>query len=92
MKTTQEIVEAMLLEGKPITKFDMLNATNSVCLAQRILDIKRTRGWHIRDGIVEGKGTLKKYWLDPEEIERITGKPRQEEQLGLFGDIWVTSN
>lgn len=91
VKTTQQIVEEMLLDGKRITKFDMLNATNSVCLAQRILDIKQTKGWHIRDGIVKGKGSLKQYWLDPDEIKRITGK-QAEVQTNLFSDIWVTSN
>lgn len=91
VKTTQEIAEEMLLKGMRITKFDFLNATNSTCLQQRIYDIKR-KGWHIRCGIRKGKGSLKEYWLDPEEIERITGKPTKEKQLGLFSDVWVTSN
>lgn len=88
VKTTQQIVEEMLLDGKRITKFNMLNATNSVCLAQRIHDIKRTKGWFIRDGIVKGKGNLKQYWLEPEEIKRI----KEGKQTSLFSDIWVTSN
>lgn len=83
MKTTQEIVEDLLLEGKHITKFDLLNYANSVCLAQRILDIRQTKGWLIRSKSVKGKGTLKEYWLEPEEIDRIT-KPRQM-GLGLLG-------
>lgn len=91
-KTVQDTVEEMLLKGLRITKFDLLNVTNSVCLAQRILDIKQTKGWHIRGGNRKGKGNLKEYWLDPEEIERITGKPHKKEQIGLFSDIWVTSN
>ena len=83
-KTTQEIVEDLLLQGKHINKFDLLSYGNSVCLAQRILDIRQTKGWSIRSKSVKGKGTLKEYWLDDEEIERISGrKTVKEEQLGL---------
>ena len=76
MKTTQEIVEDLLLQGKHINKFDLLSMANSVCLAQRILDIKEQKGWNIRSKSVPGKGTLKEYWLEPEEIERIKNSPR----------------
>lgn len=71
MKTTQEIVEDLLLQGKHINKFDLLSMANSVCLAQRILDIKEQKGWNICSKSVPGKGTLKEYWLEPEEIARI---------------------
>lgn len=83
MKTTQEIVEDLLIQGKHINKFDLLAYANSVCLAQRILDIREQKGWNIRSASIKGKGTLKEYWLDKEEIERIT-KPKQM-GLGLFG-------
>ena len=76
MKTTQEIVEDLLLQGKHINKFDLLSMANSVCLAQRILDIKEQKGWNICSKSVPGKGTLKEYWLEPEEIERIKNSPR----------------
>lgn len=83
MKTTQEIVEDLLLQGKHINKFDLLQVANSVCLAQRILDIREQKGWNIRSASVKGKGTLKEYWLEPDEIMRIR-KPQQM-GLGLLG-------
>ena len=83
MKTTQEIVEDLLLQGKHINKFDLLQVANSVCLAQRILDIKEQKGRNIRSASVKGKGTLKEYWLEPDEIMRIR-KPLQM-GIGLLG-------
>lgn len=83
MKTTQEVVEDLLIQGKHITKFDLLTYANSVCLAQRILDIRQTKGWNIQSASVKGKGSLREYWLDQEEIDRIT-RPRQM-GLGLLG-------
>lgn len=70
MKTTTEILQEVLLDGKHLTKFDFLNLTNSVCLAQRVQEL-RQMGWNIVDKNVPGKGTLKEYWLEPEEIARI---------------------
>lgn len=70
MKTTTEILQEVLLHGKHLTKFDFLNLTNSVCLAQRVQEL-RQMGWNIVDKNVPGKGTLKEYWLEPEEIARI---------------------
>ena len=70
MKTTTEILQEALLLGKHLTKFDFLNLTNSVCLAQRVQEL-RQMGWGIVDKNVPGKGTLKEYWLEPEEIARI---------------------
>lgn len=70
MKTTSEILQEALLLGKHLTKFDFLNLTNSVCLAQRVQEL-RQMGWNIVDKNVPGKGTLKEYWLEPEEIARI---------------------
>ena len=78
MKTTRQIVEDLLLQGKHINKFDLLSAANSVCLAQRIQEI-REDGWNVRSKTIPGKGSLVEYWLEKEEIERIT-KPVQ---LGL---------
>ena len=75
MKTTTEILEETLLLGKHLTKFDFLNLTNSVCLAQRVQELRQI-GWNIVDKNVPGKGTLKEYWLEPEEIERIKNSPR----------------
>lgn len=90
-KTTQEIVEDMLLTGKHINKFDLLTVANSVCLAQRILDIRQQKAWNISSKAVKGKGTLREYWLEPDEIARIKGKPLQQKQMGLFSE-WASSN
>ena len=75
MKTTSEVLMEALLLGKHLTKFDFLNLTNSVCLAQRVQEL-RQMGWNIVDKNVPGKGTLKEYWLMPEEIKRIKNSPR----------------
>ena len=80
MKTTQEIVEELLLSGKHINKFDLLAIGSSVCLAQRILDIRQTKGWNIRSQSIKGKGTLKEYWLESDEIARIKGRKQADEQ------------
>lgn len=83
MKTTQDIVEEMLLKGMHINKFDLLSATNSVCLPQRILDIRQQKGWNISSRSVKGKGTLREYWLEDDEIARIKGVKTKTEQMGL---------
>lgn len=75
MKTTTEILMEALLDGRHLTKFDFLDMTNSVCLAQRVLEL-RQEGWGIKDKPVKGKGNLREYWLEPEEIERIKNSPR----------------
>lgn len=74
MKTTSEILQDALLNGKHLTKFDFLNMTNSVCLAQRILEL-RQMGWNIQDKAVKGKGNLREYWLEPQEIARLKNQP-----------------
>lgn len=81
VKTSQELVEELLLSGKHINKFDLLSIGHTVCLAQRILDIRQQKGWNISSASVKGKGTLKEYWLEPEEIERIKGRKQKFEQL-----------
>ena len=81
MKTSQEIVEELLLSGRHINKFDLLSIGHTVCLAQRILDIRQQKGWNISSASVKGKGTLKEYWLEPEEIDRIKGRKQRYEQL-----------
>ena len=77
--TTREVVEFALLKGMKITKFDLLNMAHSVCLAQRIQEI-RNAGWDVKSRTVKGKGTLVEYWLEPSEIERIKGWKRVDEQ------------
>lgn len=77
MKTTSEILQEYLLTGNHLTKFDFLKLTNSVCLAQRVLEL-RQMGWNIRDKAVKGKGNLCEYWLEPEEIARIKNKAIRE--------------
>ena len=71
MLTTQERLEELLLEGRRINKFTFLNETGSVCLAQRILDIRQSKNWNIRSRAIKGKGALREYWLEPDEIKRI---------------------
>ena len=78
--TTREIVEDMLLKGKRITKFDLLAVANSVCLAQRIQEI-RNAGWDVKSRTVKGKGTLVEYWLEQSEIDRILERNPTDEQL-----------
>lgn len=70
MKTTTEVLMEALLDGRHLTKFDFLEMTNSVCLAQRVLEL-RQEGWDIKDKPVKGKGNLREYWLEREEILRI---------------------
>ena len=76
MKTTTEQVKEMLLQGRHITKLDLFweSEINSSCLPQRIYDIRKEDGWDIRGKAVKGKGNLREYWLEPEEIIRIKGK------------------
>lgn len=90
-RTTTEEVKAMLLSGRHITKVDLFYESEvaSSCLPQRIYDIRRETDWDIKSQSVKGKGTLREYWLEPEEICRITGRsiPKQEQAtLGLFGE------
>lgn len=77
--TTRQIVERMLMQGKRITKFDLLTVANSVCLAQRIQEI-RNSGWDVQSKTVKGKGTLVEYWLEQAEIDRILGRNSDDEQ------------
>lgn len=84
MNTTQW-VEQELLKGRHITKFDLLSATNSVCLAQRIQEL-RNRGWKIQSQSVKGKGTLVEYWLDTEvkkSDEQLFTEERNSSENGL---------
>lgn len=71
MLTTQERLEELLLDGRRVNKFSFLQETGSVCLAQRILDIRQTKNWNIRSKAIKGKGALREYWLEPSEIKRI---------------------
>ena len=80
--TTKEIVKRMLMQGKHITKFDLLTVSNSVCLAQRIQEI-RNSGWDVQSKTVKGKGTLVEYWLEQSEIDRILGRNSTDEQLAV---------
>lgn len=70
--TSLDTVKTMLLNGMCINKFDLLSAANSVCLAQRVNDL-RNEGWNVQSKSIKGKGTLRCYWLDPEEIDRLNG-------------------
>lgn len=82
MKTTTEEVMDMLLQGRHITKLDLFyeSEINSSCLPQRIYDIKHLTDWNIQSKCVKGKGSLREYWLEPEEIKRIKGQSIEPEQ------------
>ena len=82
MKTTTDEVKQMLLSGRHITKLDLFyeSEISSSCLPQRIYDIRHTTDWNIRSKSVKGKGTLREYWLDPDEIRRIKGQSIKEEE------------
>ena len=82
MRTTSEILQDMLLKGRKINKFNFLDETNSVCLAQRILEL-RQQGWNIRSRSIKGKGNLREYWLDREEINRLKMKPVESEIIEI---------
>lgn len=78
--TSIEDVKRLLLSGMHITKKDLeaANVLNSSCLPQRIYDLKHVRkygclDWDIKWRSAPGKGSLREYWLEPEEIQRIKG-------------------
>ena len=76
MKTSSEILQDLLLKGRKVNKFTFLDYTNSVCLAQRVLELRQL-GWNIRSRAIKGKGNLREYWLDREEIDRLNSKPTE---------------
>ena len=79
MLTSQEVLQELLLDGRKVNKFTFLHESGSVCLAQRVLELRQA-GWNIRSRAIKGKGALREYWLEPEEIQRIKGnlKPFNE--------------
>ena len=79
MLTSQEVLQELLLDGCKVNKFTFLHESGSVCLAQRVLELRQA-GWNIRSRAIKGKGALREYWLEPEEIQRIKGnlKPFNE--------------
>ena len=70
MLTSQEVLQELLLDGRKVNKFTFLHESGSVCLAQRVLELRQA-GWNIRSRAIKGKGALREYWLEPEEIQRI---------------------
>lgn len=83
MKTTEKLVRDLLLSGIHLDKTIMRKHSeiNSDCLAQRIKDIRYKTDWDIKWRSVPGKGTLREYWLEPQEIERIKSGKKRNEQL-----------
>lgn len=100
--TTTDEVKAMLLAGRRITKLDLFNESevHSSCLPQRIYDIRQETDWDIRSQSVKGKGTLREYWLEPEEIERIKKTPHMkrfesekiEDEQSAMPDLNIAEN
>ena len=80
MLTTSETLQELLLDGRRVNKFSFLQETGSVCLAQRILELRQL-GWNIRSKAIKGKGALREYWLEPSEIKRIKAKIGTYKQL-----------
>lgn len=72
MKTTLQVTKELLLTGRHINFRDLEANTDikSCKLTQRVYDLRQS-GWNIKSGIVKGKGGLKEYWLEPQEIERL---------------------
>ena len=81
LNTTEHAME-LLLDGRRITKFDFAKETDvhSVCLSQRVYEIRHNYGWDVKGRSVPGKGTLREFWLEPEEIKRIKGLNKKNEQ------------
>ena len=80
MLTTSETLQELLLDGRRVNKFSFLQETGSVCLAQRILELRQL-GWNIRSKAIKGKGALREYWLEPNEIKRIKAEIGTYKQL-----------
>ena len=80
MLTTSETLQELLLDGRRVNKFSFLQETGSVCLAQRILELRQL-GWNIRSKAIKGKGALREYWLEPNEIKRIKAQIGTYKQL-----------
>ena len=79
--TTKEILKRALLSGRSLTKFQFMDITptHSVCLAQRVEELRRI-GWKILDRPVKGKGNLVEYYLEKEEIERLHGIEKEDDE------------
>ena len=89
MKTSSEILQDLLLKGRKVNKFTFLDYTNSVCLAQRVLELRQL-GWNIRSRAIKGKGNLREYWLDREEIDRLNS--RLTESQNAKDEVLVEEN
>lgn len=89
MKTSSEILQDLLLKGRKVNKFTFLDYTNSVCLAQRVLELRQL-GWNIRSRAIKGKGNLREYWLDREEIDRLNS--RLTESQNVEDEVLVEEN
>ena len=89
MKTSSEILQDLLLKGRKVNKFTFLDYTNSVCLAQRVLELRQL-GWNIRSRAIKGKGNLREYWLDREEIDRLNS--RFKESQNTEDEVLVEEN
>ena len=79
--TTSEIAQALLLEGRRITKFDFLQEARSVCLPQRIEELRNDLHWAVQSKAIKGKKGLVEYWLEPSEIKRIKAEIGTYKQL-----------
>ena len=82
MKTIKEIAQELLLKGERINKSDFLHQYHTFTLTQRIEEIRKD-GWNVKSKTIPGRKGMVEYWLEPEEIARITGKPVKYQQLGI---------
>lgn len=93
-KTTTEEVKGMLLSGRHITKLDLFYESEiaSSCLPQRIYDIRQETDWDIKSQSVKGKGTLREYWLEPDEIARIKGNKETVPEPIVYEEVPVSDD
>ena len=83
MKTVKQIAEELLLKGERINKSEFHAKYHTFTLTQRIEEIRHENGWNVKSKTIPGRRGMVEYWLEPEEIARITGKPIKYEQLGI---------
>ena len=83
VKTIKEIAQELLLKGERINKGDFHAQYKTFTLTQRIEEIRHIDKWDVKSRTIPGRRGMVEYWLEPEEIDRIT-KPQQM-GLGLLG-------
>ena len=74
--TYNDIIEAHLLSGRPITSWQAITEYRITCLAQRIYDLRNV-GLPIQSIMIkENAKRFSRYWIDAADIENIQGAKR----------------